>query len=210
LRTLFSSSWFYSDAVRNTRIKSPVMLVVSFLRALGRTDIDGAVLVQHCDSIGQSLMQPPTVGGWQGGEAWITESTILQRSNITNNLLARLERRVPQPRPRGAAEEAGMTRAARGKGRAVRSSGEPVPDLRLPLGNLVRIADASTAESIVDLLVRRFLTMPLRRTDREALIGFLNGADGSPGYAPDRPWRAEVKLRQLVHLLTACAEFQLC
>ncbi len=73
LRELFQSRWFYSDDCRRTRISSPVEYVVGTLRTLGvRWPANEAG--NQIEAMGQTLLAPPNVKGWDGERAWINSS----------------------------------------------------------------------------------------------------------------------------------------
>ena len=105
---IFHSAAFYSEKARLAVIKSPAQYVVGTIKLLGLekavelvlTDItpanDVAVapdasrgknrrlgvlagLPQAMRNMGQDLLAPPTVKGWDGGENWINTSTLLAR-----------------------------------------------------------------------------------------------------------------------------------
>lgn len=88
LREVFLSADFYSDRVRRAQIKSPVQFLVQSCRLL-ETELpptraaEGAML-----AMGQVLLAPPNVKGWDGGKAWVSTSTLLFRYNFANYLLA--------------------------------------------------------------------------------------------------------------------------
>jgi len=77
MRALFLSSEFRSAAARNALVKSPVELAAGTLRAFKSKDYGFAVDWAH--SAGQSLYQPPNVGGWVGNEAWLSAGGLLNR-----------------------------------------------------------------------------------------------------------------------------------
>ncbi|HED53789.1 MAG TPA: DUF1800 domain-containing protein [Phycisphaerales bacterium] len=87
LRELFLSEHFYSDAVVNEHIKSPVELVVGSVRSLNTPVRDLAVLIDAMDLMGQNIFFPPSVKGWDGGRSWINTSTLFVRQNILAYLL---------------------------------------------------------------------------------------------------------------------------
>lgn len=87
LRRLFLSDHFYHPAVMNNRIKSPVELVVGAVRSLHAPTRDLGVLVRAMDMMGQNLLFPPSVKGWDGGRSWINTSTVFVRQNLMNYLL---------------------------------------------------------------------------------------------------------------------------
>ena len=74
LRDLFLSRYFYSNACYRTRISSPIESVVGAVRTL-RPRWPAPDLVEHLDRMGQSLLAPPNVKGWDGERAWINSTT---------------------------------------------------------------------------------------------------------------------------------------
>ena len=58
------------------------MLVVSLFRSLGMRPTPQARLAQATQTLGQSLLEPPTVKGWDDGMSWITTSHLLNRYNL--------------------------------------------------------------------------------------------------------------------------------
>ncbi len=90
LKEFFASELFFAAEHRNSQIKSPIELVLGALRAL-----DGKAQLQNvaklCAELGQSLFEPPTVKGWDGGRLWISSTTLIQRANFATTLL-----RTPQ------------------------------------------------------------------------------------------------------------------
>jgi uncharacterized protein (DUF1800 family) len=87
LRTLFLSRHFHDPAYRGSVVKSPVQLVVQTIRQLGTPPRELATLASALDLMGQSLFQPPSVKGWDGGRAWINTSTLFIRQNTAVYLL---------------------------------------------------------------------------------------------------------------------------
>src|SRR5690606_18311864 len=81
LSTIFRSQAFYSPAAYRARIKSPVEYVVGLLRAFN-TRAQWEYLASAMDGLGQRLLQPPNVKGWDGGPSWINSATIIARHNL--------------------------------------------------------------------------------------------------------------------------------
>ena len=80
LTALLSSQEFYAS--RASIIRSPVEFVVGALRASGRTDLGETAylsLTGTLGKLGQDLLHPPTVKGWDGGREWINDTTLLLR-----------------------------------------------------------------------------------------------------------------------------------
>lgn len=87
LTRLFASRHFHDPANRGAIIKSPTQLLVEAIRSLGTPirDLDG--LLDDADRMGQSLFQPPSVKGWDGGRSWINTATLFVRQNAVVDLL---------------------------------------------------------------------------------------------------------------------------
>ena len=86
MRELFSSKLFFSTEARQAIIKSPLELVLGACRALEvRPNLKEVNRV--CGQLGQSIFEPPTVKGWEGGRLWINSASLLQRNNYAMVLL---------------------------------------------------------------------------------------------------------------------------
>jgi uncharacterized protein (DUF1800 family) len=86
LRTILTSRLFFSRRSVGRRIKSPVELALGLLRCLeGTTNTVG--LAKSLQQLGQGLLYPPSVKGWDGGRTWINSSTLLGRSNLMRQLI---------------------------------------------------------------------------------------------------------------------------
>ena len=86
MRELFSSRLFFSAEARHAIIKSPLELVLGACRALDvRANLKEVNRVSG--QLGQSIFEPPTVKGWEGGRLWINSASLLQRNNFAMALL---------------------------------------------------------------------------------------------------------------------------
>lgn len=86
LRRLFLDPRFYRDEVVGARVLSPIDYLVGSCRRLG-LDPPPAFLVAASGLLGQRLLAPPNVKGWEEGPAWITTSSLMQRGNVMGALL---------------------------------------------------------------------------------------------------------------------------
>src|SRR5205823_12045878 len=81
VRTVLHSNLFFSDQVYRTRIKAPVDYALGIVHGLegriGSTPLAGAL-----EQLGQNVFYPPSVKGWDGGEAWLNGQTLLFRQNL--------------------------------------------------------------------------------------------------------------------------------
>ncbi|HVS08814.1 MAG TPA: DUF1800 domain-containing protein [Planctomycetota bacterium] len=104
LRKLFLDPQFYSEAVVGTRIAGPVEYLVGSCRRLGLEPPPQLVWLA-AGQLGERLFDPPNVKGWEGGAAWVTTSSLLQRGNYAGMLLGvvKLEN-VLRPDPEMASE----------------------------------------------------------------------------------------------------------
>ena len=83
LRVLFSSDFFKKSTF--ARVKSPAELVVSTARLAGTyrsPDVDDIELSLSTTSMGQRLLDPPSVEGWHTGKEWINTAALSQRVNF--------------------------------------------------------------------------------------------------------------------------------
>ena len=83
LRVLFSSDFFKEATF--ARVKSPAELVAGTARLAGTysvPDVDDVELSFRTTSMGQKLLDPPSVEGWHTGREWINTSALVQRVNF--------------------------------------------------------------------------------------------------------------------------------
>jgi uncharacterized protein (DUF1800 family) len=86
LRSLFQDPDFYRAEIVGAKVLSPIDYLVGVNRRLGSTT--APLLVSHgASTLGQKLFDPPNVKGWEGGFAWISTSTLMQRGNLAGMML---------------------------------------------------------------------------------------------------------------------------
>ncbi len=85
LKTIFTHRLFRSDKAYHAKIKSPAELVVGTLKTLQVTKLD-ADLPAVMARMGQNLFEPPNVKGWDGGPAWISTNTMMERFNFATRI----------------------------------------------------------------------------------------------------------------------------
>ena len=91
LRVLFNADFF--KAARFKKVKSPAELVVGVIKLVGTHRFPDAGLLEldsATDTMGQQLMNPPTVEGWHTGKEWIDGGSLNERVNFAVNQLADL------------------------------------------------------------------------------------------------------------------------
>jgi len=97
LRDLFKSKYFRNENIINYRIKSPAELVVNAVRLSGGFEIPSEEVYQATISsglMGQPLLNPTSVEGWQGGEEWINTGTVVQRINFAADFLGNSKKKI--------------------------------------------------------------------------------------------------------------------
>jgi uncharacterized protein (DUF1800 family) len=82
---ILRSPEFRSEKAFHASIKSPVELTIGALRLLG-ADTLPRDLPAVTRRMGQDILNPPSVKGWDGGQAWINAATLLERFNYANRL----------------------------------------------------------------------------------------------------------------------------
>ena len=83
LMEMLTSNLFYSDLAYRAKIKSPAELVIGAVQMMqemgGKASVE--VAVKSMAAMGQALLLPPSVKGWDGEQAWINANTMLVRMN---------------------------------------------------------------------------------------------------------------------------------
>jgi uncharacterized protein (DUF1800 family) len=92
LETLLLSAHFFDDSTIGSKIKSPIDLTAGTARSLGLTvgedgNLEAKFLVDQAEDLGQKLLDPPNVAGWQGYRSWISTNTLPKRHLHTDKLV---------------------------------------------------------------------------------------------------------------------------
>ncbi|QOJ15074.1 MAG: DUF1800 domain-containing protein [Planctomycetia bacterium] len=204
LDVLFRSQAFYHADSRGCLIKSPTELLIGAVRQFELPLVDLLGAERALAGMGQELMQPPNVKGWDGGEKWINTATLFARYNVVSSLLrgetSAGGRRFRAQAGRDNDEEAGSMMAMTARSRMAAGTPTAYDPLQALRGA------ATTPEDIVDFFTRHLLATPLPSIKREQLIDYVRGPGGS--FSPSARDTAE-RIRTLVQLLTATPEYQL-
>ena len=94
MRSVFLSPEFIADASYRSLIKTPVEYMVSALKTLGAPQLSRLV-PDAGQNMGQSLFDPPDVGGWPNNDGWVSSNTLLARVNFASAVLGRLRSLPP-------------------------------------------------------------------------------------------------------------------
>ena len=87
LKEMLSGRLFYSEWAYRSRVKSPAELCVGAALAVGGQAM-ARYLRQRMADMGQNLMYPPNVKGWDGHESWVNANTVIVRFNFGGRLIS--------------------------------------------------------------------------------------------------------------------------
>ncbi|HWP28412.1 MAG TPA: DUF1800 domain-containing protein [Chloroflexota bacterium] len=87
VEAILRSPEFRSERAYRAHIKSPVEFAIGTLKLLGAEAVPRD-LPASLRRMGQDLLNPPSVKGWDGGPAWINATTLLERFNFANRLVS--------------------------------------------------------------------------------------------------------------------------
>lgn len=92
LRFLWTRDEFYSLTAKSRTVKNPVDLIVQSFTAFNARNIGKFggrrrdELGERAEVMGMNLFEPPSVGGWPGGLAWINTGSLLTRAEFAEDL----------------------------------------------------------------------------------------------------------------------------
>ncbi len=78
LRIVLKSRAMHEPTLRGRRIKSPIELVIGLARSL-ELSVGADKLETVVSEMGQRLLEPPSVKGWEGHRGWLNSATMLVR-----------------------------------------------------------------------------------------------------------------------------------
>jgi uncharacterized protein (DUF1800 family) len=94
MRAVLTSPEFSAAQSYRTLVKSPTEFMVHSARALGATNLS-KVIAAAGSGMGQTLFDPPDVGGWPNNEAWISSNTVVERVNFVTAALSQAKAALP-------------------------------------------------------------------------------------------------------------------
>jgi hypothetical protein len=142
MKAILESDLMYDREAYRSQIKSPVEFVLGTLRLM-KIDFPRLELLWGAMGLmGQRLLDPPSVKGWDGGKSWISSATLDVRNEFVRGLITGEIRRY---RVRG-----------EGGGRTVRLPKPPYNPTKV-----LSKSDLSDPDRATDALVAHFLQMDL-------------------------------------------------
>ena len=93
LRDILLSPEFVAADTYRALIKSPTELMIHTAKALGERTLT-RLIAGNGAGMGQTLFDPPSVGGWPENESWVSPNTMLARANFVTSAV-QATRRLP-------------------------------------------------------------------------------------------------------------------
>ncbi len=159
LRKMFLSEEFYAPDVVRTQIKCPVQWLVGTVRLLETELPPARVSGPLLAGLGQNLFEPPNVKGWDGGIAWISTNSLLDRYNQAALLV--LGKATMSP--------AGSGKKGQTSGRSPGFAGTPVS-----VDRLLSPEEQHSKDAVLRSLEHRLIQTPLTDKQRLALRAYLD------------------------------------
>jgi uncharacterized protein (DUF1800 family) len=187
MSVIFRSREFYAPEVIRSQIKSPVQWLIASTHQLEAPLPTEPMSLVMLLQLGQELFQPPNVKGWDGGIAWITTTSLLDRYNFAAALVE--GERVPLPSLQG--QMKGI----------MNSIGEDglLQIAPVSVASLFTAGQLDSPDLFLDALEERFLNGKLAAGRRESLRDFLR----------TRSPIEEADMRKAIRLLMSTPEYQL-
>jgi uncharacterized protein (DUF1800 family) len=86
MRDVFTSPEFLQPATYRALVKGPTELMVHMVKALDAPGLARAI-GQAGQGMGQTLFDPPEVGGWPSNASWVSSNNVLARVNFAQATL---------------------------------------------------------------------------------------------------------------------------
>lgn len=204
--TIFRSNVFYSARAYRSMPKSPVEFVIGTLRFMevGAVPRDTP---QWLARMGQDLLAPPNVKGWDGGPMWVNTTTLLARLNYVDRIVkasaARAnasQRATPAPRVESLANAMTSQRPA--------PTVDPATFPELTPDAIVRRAGGLEAGRILETMLRDALQDDATSDIRATLLAYLDSKNSSAP-APLGPENYQDKIRGALALVLQLPSNQL-
>ena len=139
--------------------------------------------------MGQLILTPPNVKGWDGGRSWISAGTLFYRYNLANYIVGG-QPQIFEGRPNGS-----------GGGAFSGENNRTVMNIAVPFERLVPSSIRSDPEKIYETLAFRLYNAPLSKEQRDHFIGYLE--------EHAKPTVEEPAIRDFVQLMMSTPEYQL-
>lgn len=229
LETLFTDPDFYRSEVVGSRISGAVESIVGTARRMQYVPPNPFVGTA-AEMLGQALLEPPSVKGWDDGEAWITTSLYFWRCNIAGYLVQGVGRGQPGPRPDSKEglddPRASSTHDSEGKSPGIlRQSAQKMTKKQIraqvltretfapthSLRSLLEPKDLKAPAALIDGLCELLLATEMTSTSRSSLIDLAkaNRREKPISDSPSVPLFSDEFLIRLARIILSLPEAQM-
>jgi uncharacterized protein (DUF1800 family) len=87
LSALLKSTYFHSEEIRGSKIKSPIEFIVQLMRQFNVNSPDFNFMRQTAEQLEQKLFDPPNVSGWDGDKRLINTNTLPARNIFSDSVV---------------------------------------------------------------------------------------------------------------------------
>jgi uncharacterized protein (DUF1800 family) len=94
MHAALASPEFAAASSYRALVKSPAEFMVHAARALEAGGLSRLIAAAG-SGMGQTLFDPPDVGGWPNNESWVSSNTVIERVNFVTDALAQLKSALP-------------------------------------------------------------------------------------------------------------------
>ncbi len=94
MRAVFTSPEFTAAQSYRTLVKTPTEFMVHGARALEANGLS-RLIANAGSGMGQTLFDPPDVGGWPNNQSWISSNTVVERVNFVTAAMAQARGALP-------------------------------------------------------------------------------------------------------------------
>ena len=231
LRTLFMDPEFYRQEVLGTKVLSPVDYMVGTARRLNAS-VPPEFLYRASGMLGQEVLNPPSVKGWDPGFAWLTESSMILRSNAWGAMLGEInpkdvqaglkeamdtmEDMMGEEEPEGeAGQETGVEPKRRGGPllRLLRTIREQEAQLDISILTWLEERNLRKDGEIAAALLDNLLAIPVPSETQDFVEDYIRQGRKElklhPGKLLTRPADAKKLLMRTIHLILSLPEANL-
>ncbi|MFN8390672.1 MAG: DUF1800 domain-containing protein [Bdellovibrionota bacterium] len=87
VRRILLSREFFASSARKSGVKTPIEYALGLLRNLGLSTFDIRYVDQSIRNMGQTLLAPPSVKGWDDDDYWLNDQWMAARASFVHEVL---------------------------------------------------------------------------------------------------------------------------
>jgi uncharacterized protein (DUF1800 family) len=182
LKFMLSSDEFYKPEYRGSKVKTPMEVAIGTLKMFDNTTIsidDMPFIMGQANNLQQQLFYPPDVRGWTGQRDWISTTTYVTRSYLTDMFV---------------------------NGRTV---GGKITQMKIPALSFARtFANAENAAKFIDDLANTFFTFTISDRKKKLLLDTLLDGTIAANWSTNTPG-AEARIQKVLRAMMRLPEFQM-